>query len=645
MKIASCTGIIILTIMTAGSIKAQLCQGSLGDPIVNRTFGAGSNPGLPLAAATTNYQYALNDCPNDGYYTVRNRTDSCFVNGWYSLPADHTGDPNGYFMLINASVQPSAFYLDTVRGLCSNTTYEFAAWVLNILRPSSCSGNGNQPNLTFSIEKTDGSLLQSYNSGNIPTQNSPTWQQFGFFFNTALGVTDIVIRIVNNSPGGCGNDLAMDDITLRACGPQLISSIAGNSSNTVSYCQGQARSFTFNCTVSAGFNNPSFQWQQRINGANWTDIPGAVSILYIKNFAAGTTAAVYEYRLAAAESGNMGSLFCRVVSPVLTINIKDNPLPAINNNGPLCERDTLFLNASGGLQYQWSGPNNFSASGAGVSINNVLTTQSGIYHVLVTNAAGCSTPDSVTVIIHPAPVAVPVFTSASICEGDHIQLGSSGGNAYRWIPSTGLSSTMIPDPIASPADTIQYKLIVFNSFSCSDTALVTVNVAEKPRANAGPDKTIMAGDSVQLTGHVSGQDISYTWSPVINIVNAQSLQPLVNPATDIDYALTVISNAGCGEVTDITHVFVYKDVFVPTAFTPNGDGLNDTWAIPALDAFTHFTVTIFNRWGGIVFQAKNINKHWDGKFKGLPQPAGEYVYIVNLEELDRTLKGMVMLIR
>jgi len=287
-----------ISVLTAGlfflslNVYAQLCQGSLGDPIVNITFGAGSNPGSSLTAATTAYQYVSNDCPNDGFYTVRNNTGNCFGGTWHSLTADHTGDANGYFMLINASVQPSAFYLDTVRGLCSSTTYEFAAWVMNVLRPFACNANGNQPNLTFSIEKKDGSLLQTYNTNNIPTQGSPNWQQFGFFFTTPQGVSEIVLRIYNNSQGGCGNDLALDDITFRPCGPQIQSAISGYPSATVSYCEGTARSFTFTSTVSAGFNNPSFQWQQSINAGPWTDIPAATTTSYIKKIPSTTIAGI-----------------------------------------------------------------------------------------------------------------------------------------------------------------------------------------------------------------------------------------------------------------------------------------------------------------------------------------------------------------
>src|SRR5256714_15354652 len=85
---------------------AQLCTGSLGDPVVNITFGSGPNPGSSLNAATTNYTYVNSDCPNDGMYTIINKTSACFGNTWHSVNQDHTGDSSGYFMLVNASFTP-----------------------------------------------------------------------------------------------------------------------------------------------------------------------------------------------------------------------------------------------------------------------------------------------------------------------------------------------------------------------------------------------------------------------------------------------------------------------------------------------------------------------------------------------------------
>jgi gliding motility-associated-like protein len=624
---------------------AQLCQGSLGDPIVNITFGAGSNPGAPLTAATTSYQYVSTDCPNDGYYAVRNSTASCFGNSWHSLSKDHTGDPSGYFMLVNASFQPSAFYLDTVRGLCSGTTYEFAAWVINVLLPTACGSNGIQPNLTFTIEKTDGTVLQSYNTGNIPHQSTTSWQQFGFFFSTPVGVSDIVLRIFNNSPGGCGNDLALDDITFRPCGPQITASINNYNTNTLTICADTARTFTFNATVSAGFNNPAFQWQQSINGGAWTDIPGATTTSLTKSFPASAASGNYAYRLSAAEAGNLSSAKCRVVSQPLTIKIVTNPVTTVTANSPLCEGNTLSLTATGGSTYQWSGVNNFSTTGSPVSINNAQSIHSGKYYVLATNSDGCSHRDSVTVSINPNPVAGTSFTTAKICQGDDLQLQSSGGGTYKWIPSSGLSSNFIANPIASPADTTNYMLIVTNPFNCSDTAFVLVNVVEAPHADAGPDKTIIKDNSTQLSANVKGQNVIYSWSPSLYMTSTQSLQPIVTPPSDIDYVLTVTSNEGCGIDEDSVHVFVFADVFIPTAFTPNGDGKNDTWYVPVLNAFTEFEVSVYNRYGQVVFHSKNVNKPWDGKYNGAVLPSDAYVYMINIKEVKKIYKGTVMLIR
>ncbi|THU34197.1 T9SS type B sorting domain-containing protein [Niastella caeni] len=642
--VCSVPAIAIMTLFLFQTTNAQLCRGSLGDPIVNITFGAGANPGQPLSAATTTYQYAANDCPSDGSYTVRNSTSQCFYNEWHSLSADHTGNANGYFMLVNATYQPGAFYLETVRGLCSNTTFEFAAWVANVHKPTACSGNGIQPNLTFTIEKTDGTVLSTYNSGNIPPTASPAWQQVGFYFTTPVGVTDVVLRMVNNAPGGCGNDIALDDITLRPCGPNITASILGLTSNNQAFCQGEAHSYTFTGTVMAGYANPSLQWQQNINGSGWVDVPGATTTTLLQDFPASMMAGTYLYRLSAVETGNMGSTTCRTASNPISITINSNLATTASVNTPVCTGDSLILTATGGAQYQWTGPGSFSSTSATVSINNAQPTHSGKYYVTVTNAGGCMNQDSVTVTVNTAPLATAAPAISDICQGVDVQLTASGGTRYQWIPATGLSSANIDNPIARPTDTVNYTVVVYNEFSCSDTAMVTVNVAAKPYANAGPDKSIFEGEAAQLEGVVEGSDI-YSWSPVLNMTNAQLLNPVVTPPTNTDYLLTVVSELGCGTATDTMRVFVYKDIFVPNAFTPNNDGRNDSWNIPALNALPNFEVRVFNRYGQLVFNTRNINRSWNGKFNGTDQPIGTYVYLININNGKRILKGPLLLIR
>jgi gliding motility-associated-like protein len=626
-------------------LSAQLCTGSLGDPLIHISFGQGSNPGGALPAASTSYQYVANDCPSDGFYTVRNSTAGCFGNSWHTVNADHTGNGSGYFMLVNASVQPGAFYIDTVRGLCGGTTYEFAAWIINVLLPTACSGGGTQPNLTLSVERTDGTVLQTHNTGNIPASSAPTWNQYGSFFTTPAGVTDIVLRIVNNAPGGCGNDLALDDITFRACGPQITGTIDGIPRYDTSFCEGPLRQFMLSCTVSGGFISPVFQWQYRNpSSAGWTDIAMAnnssISAVFVPNAPPG----LHQLRLAVAESGNMGSAACRVYSRSFEITIHPTPATIALNNGPVCMGSSLTLTATGGVQYAWTGPNAFTSTGTPVTIDNIQAAQAGKYYVTVSSAAGCTRLDSTIVVVNPVPVGIVTVVADTICFKDTAQLIASGGTSYTWIPAAGLSNASIANPKASPSQTTEYAVIVSNGF-CADTATQILTVIPKPIANAGPDKSIFTGGSTQLSGSVNGSGNTYSWSPPDFINDITFLQPIVNPPADQTYTLTVVSDFGCGTASDVVLVKVFKDIFIPTGFTPNNDGLNDTWKILGLEALDTFRVRVYNRWGEAVFQTKDIPAGWDGKFKGIPAPPGVYIYYIERGAEKRVIKGTLVLIR
>jgi gliding motility-associated-like protein len=635
----------LLFLLFASRGMGQLCGGSLGDPIVNITFGAGPNPGAPLSAAATGYQYLPVDCPNDGFYTVTNSTLNCFSSSWHNVIQDHTGNNNGYFMLVNASVQPSAFYIDTVRGLCSNMTFEFASWIMNVLSSNACGSNASQPNITFNIEKTDGTIIQSYNSGNVPVTSSPVWKQFGFFFRTPAGVSDIVLRMVNNAPGGCGNDLAVDDITFRPCGPQLLPTVTGEAVNDIQICKGTDRSFSFNCSVSGGFTNPVFQWQQQYNESGWTNIPGATQASYMANFPVNTAAGTYQFRLTVAEDGNQNSAQCTISSIPITVIVNENPVATVTNSGPVCSGSKLTLTATGGSVYEWAGPSGFSARGAVVNIDNLQSQQAGNYQALVISAAGCSTLANTTVTLSPSPVAMASVADTFICMKDSVALEVNGGIKYAWSPSTGLSSDTINNPIASPIQTTSYQVIVSNGFNCKDTAFVKVTVYKKAIANAGPDKFTAPNIPVQLSGSIEENYSQLIWSPAFYINNTRILTPQVSPPADASYVLTAISPNGCGTSSDTVMVKVSKQLFIPNAFTPNGDAINDTWNIPALNSYSNFSLGVFNRYGEMVFQKRYPFTPWNGMHKGVPLAAGVYAYYIAIEGEPQTFKGTVTIIR
>ena len=166
--------LIPLMILAFGRVVAQTptCTGGLGDPIVDITFGSGAATyGGPLAQGITNMAYIADACPNDGYYSIVHSTSGCFGGTWLNVTSDHTGNPNGYFMLINASYQPSDFYVQTINGLCAGTTYQFAAWILNMVDVQGLI----LPNITFNIESVSGTVLGTYSTGNIPASVAVDW--------------------------------------------------------------------------------------------------------------------------------------------------------------------------------------------------------------------------------------------------------------------------------------------------------------------------------------------------------------------------------------------------------------------------------------------------------------------------------------
>ena len=636
---------LILFFNAVNFCNAQLCTGSLGDPIVNITFGSGANPGGALLAATTSYNFFPNDCPGDGSYTVRNNTTACNNNTWHTLTADHTGNANGYFMLINASNQPSDFYVDTVKNLCPNSTYEFAAWIVNVLNSSGCGGNGNRPDITFTIEKTDGTLLNTYNTGNIQISATPTWIQYGDFFTTPPGVTDVVLRMRNNAPGGCGNDLALDDITFRRCGPLVTPNIIGLNTTTANICQGSTQNYTITSLLSAGFNNPVYQWQQSFNGSAFVDIVGANALNYTINFLPTSAIGVYKYRLAVSEQGTLAFPNCRIISAPISITINPTPTVTIDGVSQLCQQQNILLTASGAANYVWSGPNTFSSNSNPISISNINLINAGTYFVTGSNSFGCTSIANKIISISPKPTANVAFGDTLICVNKTIQLIANGGSTYNWFPATNVSNATISNPNVSPRDTINFFVEVSNTFGCKDTAFVNVNVIKLPIVDAGANQVLVGNSVAQLLGTIIGNYSNYFWTSNTSLSNSNILNPTAQITNDTEFYLTANAINNCGTVADSVFIKVFKNIYIPNVFTPNGDNTNDTWNIPALDAFPNAEVKIFNRYGQIIYERKSNLLNWDGKFKGERLPTGTYVYVIDLKNNSPIYKGSLLLLR
>jgi gliding motility-associated-like protein len=300
----------------------------------------------------TNYNYTSSTCPSDGSYKITSSTIACFNNNWHTLLEDHTpGDTSGFMMLVNASNAPGEFFKQTINGLCPGTTYEFAAYVVNVLKPSA---SGIKPNLTFIIESLTGLQLGTYSTGNISESIDPEWKKYGMIFTTPVGISEVVLKIINTAPGGNGNDLALDDITFRACGPTILPKLNGGLTS-LSICEGVGLKIYLDAELSPGYSSPSFQWQEKTAGSAWNDIPGASSKA-AEITINSVTETIYQYRLAVAESFNINSKGCRIFSEPLTLNRVDKPIVGAGEDKSTIQNKPVGLTGTAvgnNLTYQW----------------------------------------------------------------------------------------------------------------------------------------------------------------------------------------------------------------------------------------------------------------------------------------------------
>ncbi len=618
--------------------KASDAQ-SLGDPVVHITFGSGTAAhaaALPADSGSTSYTYTSANFPNDGSYTIESTTNT--PGTWWTT-TDHTGNPGGYMMVVNASLSKTDyFYKREVANLCGGTTYQFSAWVGNLLKSRDIS----PPDITFSIETTSGTVLQSFDTGTIPLHTDAfKWVQYAFNFTLPAASSNVIIKMTNNSSGGApANDLALDDITFSPYGPSLAASFSSSAAVTsLIECAAQSKPYTLTVAPVSGYTSPAYQWQVN-TGTGWEDVAGQISLSYTVNPSAAGT---YEYRLASAEASVINSTSCRVVSNVLTLIINTASTSNATANTPLCTGNTLNLSASTGDSYSWVGPNAFTSNQQNPSISNITAAAAGDYTATVTSG-NCSSSSTVTVNVYDQALA-NAGKDVTICEGDNTTLTASGGTGYNWSPTTGLSDPNIANPVASPADTTTYIVTVSNSNACTSTDTVIVNVLKKPTASAKTNLEITQGQSIALNGKADGSAIKYYWTPNTYLSSDTVLNPVATPPEDITYTLHVTSTAGCGnDATADVFIRVYKAISIPNTFTPNSDGVNDTWNIGALNSYPESTIQIFDRYGSLVYNTTGYSKAWDGTYNNKKVAAGTYYYVIDLKN-GKKFAGWVLVVR
>jgi gliding motility-associated-like protein len=256
--------------------------------------------------------------------------------------------------------------------------------------------------------------------------------------------------------------------------------------------------------------------------------------------------------------------------------------------------------------------------------------------------------------VNPPPIA-NAGPDVTVCYGKPVQLTGTGGTQYKWSPTSYLSDTTIANPVAvlPAAGTYIYSLTVSNGTGCKSLKDDSIRITMLPQLKvfAGNDTSIALGQQVKLQAvDVNNSGFaSYLWSPPGGLSNPAIPNPFTKPNRDITYTLKATTAAGCDAIASIKiKVFAIAEIYVPTAFTPNGDGIND-YLIPipvGIVQFKYFSV--FNRYGQMVFTTTNLAKGWDGTLSGSKQNVGTYVWIVEGVDFNGTVikkQGYAVLIR
>jgi hypothetical protein len=361
-------------------------------------------------------------------------------------------------------------------------------------------------------------------SGSSTTLNGSGGTSYTWTPSTGLSCTSCASPVATPS---INTDYTVTATTLNGCSNTAsvtiyVSAIPiANAGNDVSLCDGSTT--TLNASGGSSYNwTPS-------TGLSCTNCPSPV---------ASPTSNI-TYTVTATNATGCTD------SDAMNVNISALPNADAGNDLSLCSGSTVTINASGGSSYNWSPSTGLSCTNCPSPVAN--PTSDITYTVTATNAAGCTDTDAMMINVSVSPV-VNAGSDVSLCIGSTSTLSAAGGNSYTWSPSTGLSCTNCPNPIASPSSDIIYTVTASNSAGCTDTDAITVNVYSLPAANAGADVSICNGSNTILSA--SGGS-SYSWSPSIGLSCTNCPDPVANPSSDITYTVTVINAAGCSDTDEI----------------------------------------------------------------------------------------------
>ncbi|WP_234733715.1 gliding motility-associated C-terminal domain-containing protein [Tellurirhabdus bombi] len=443
---------------------------------------------------------------------------------------------------------------------------------------------------------------------NIPNETKP------YLVTSEAGV----YTVRKSAARTCGRDTVSEKVTVTVL-PSPDASITAAPSGTI--CAGN--SVTLSTTLGNGYQ---YEWtKDGVAMANANT--GSVSV---------KEQGVYAVSVNSQASSCKGTASQRVeVKPLPTVTLTPNSLS-------VCAGETATLEAkgTGGVSYIWY----FNGNILTAKDANLNTTQAGIYQVRVTDAVGCTNLSTVAIVSQTAAPTIRWDSINPIClEAPAFALAAApGGGIYTGMGIDG--AQFDPKKAGVGIHTVTYKTAAVGN--CSASITKRVEVLAPPQLQAKTHYRILQGSgrSVTLEASATPTPVTYTWSPPTGLDNPNQQNPKALPTETTTYQVVATTPEGC-QASALVTVELSSMLFIPDAFSPNADGVNDTWMIENMTANPTYEVLIYNRWGSLVYLSQGYQTPWDGTYEGQPAPAGGYPYLIRDSDKNVVYRGQVFLVR
>jgi gliding motility-associated-like protein len=614
IKLSNFILITIALVMGLTVINAQRCEGSLGQNLFTRgDFGSGTDVNVQTdPQIAPGYRYNRIGPPPDGEYTITKNMGlwSGLYGTWLPL-TDNSTDPNGYMMVVNASFEPGLFYEEIVDNLCDNTNFEFSADIINIVRAPVT--DHIFPNVDFLIND-----IVVFSTGAI--RQTERWNTYSFNYATKPGETSLKLSLRNNAPGGGGNDLALDNISFRACGP--LGTILSQVGDTLCLEEMPVRITALQNGVEASPNN-RYQWQRSEDGRTWTDIPVSDNIHYSINEAVPGT---FWLRFVTAGSpANFSNPPCRFFSEPSRYFIPPSTFEVFDT---ICGGNALML-------------------------GDEIADKPGLYVLNLISQYGC---DSIVRIYLDTARRQTLNTELVLTDPSCFELSDGMIEAINTVggyPPYSITANGIKYPTQSAtllaADA--YDIKVEDRFECFYETRVALNEPPEFTVTIDAQTDLILGDLLDVSLTTNNPIAAIDWATPLDEYDNQSSFSLL-PTNNLSIAVKVTDENGC-VADDQINISLKTDVaiYVPNAFSPNNDRINDSYFISTYGrSLSHLSeFVIYDRWGGQLFDASTTGiEKWDGTYEGKPLEEGTYAYrltavLINGDEIKQ--EGSIILFR